>query len=139
MSLKDPKNQKLLNDFISEHAPLIDKVTKSLRNAGHIPEGIDPDDLHLAALHGLMTAIHKYDGDIAANKSEEGDNPFLKFAEGSISGRMRTHMDQQHQVPKKIRADAKRSEARAKAEEQKNLAPQPETPSTPEPPKTEES
>jgi len=39
--------KKHLNDFIAEHAPLINLHHNKLKNAGQIPQGIEADDLHM--------------------------------------------------------------------------------------------
>ena len=107
MSLKDPKNQQLLNDFISEHAPLIHKQLKILRSSGKIPSQIEDEELHFAGIHGLMDAMHKYDHDIASRTSKEGDNPFAKYAEQRIRGKILDHAVSHDVVPKSVRVRSK--------------------------------
>ena len=116
MSLKDPKNQKILNDFISEHAPLVHKTVKSLKSAGKIPEHIEDEDLHFAGIHGLVDAMHKYDHDVAGRTAKEGENPFTKYAEQRIRGKMLDHAAAQDVVPKQLRQRAKNLQAQSKAE-----------------------
>jgi DNA-directed RNA polymerase specialized sigma subunit len=113
MSLKDPKNQQILNDFFSEHAPLIHKQVKTLRAAGKIPKHIEDEDLHFAGIHGLVDAVHKYDHDVASRLSREGENPFIKYAEQRIRGKMLDHAAAQDVVPKQLRTRAKNLAAQA--------------------------
>jgi len=108
MSLKDPKNQKLLNDFMAEHAPLINKQVKILASKGKIPSGIEHEDLHMHGFHGLMDAMHKYDHDVASKRSsKEGENTFTKYAERRIQGKILDHLASQDQIPKVARTRAK--------------------------------
>jgi RNA polymerase sigma factor for flagellar operon FliA len=112
MSLKDPKNQQHMNDFISEHAPLITSTLKKLRNAGHIPDHIEDEDLHFAGVHGLIDAMHKYQHDVAANTAKEGDtNPFAKYAKDRIRGKILDLAKQSDVVPKQLRERAKNLQA----------------------------
>jgi DNA-directed RNA polymerase specialized sigma subunit len=109
MSLKDPKNQQKFNDFISEHAPLIHKQLKVLRSSGKIPDHIEDEDLHFAGIHGLVDAMHKYDHEVASRLSQkEGENPFTKYAEQRIRGKMLDHAVSQDVVPKQLRSRAKK-------------------------------
>jgi DNA-directed RNA polymerase specialized sigma subunit len=104
MSLNDPNNQKFVNDFISEHAPLVHKQIKVLRSKGKIPGHIQDDDLHEHGFVGLMHAMDKYDHDKAEAYKKEGDtNPFVKFAEKNIRGHILNHVASQDEVPKTIR------------------------------------
>lgn len=106
--LKDPKNQKLLNDFLIEHAPLIQKHINILKSKSMIPPSVDPEDLHFAGFHGLMDALSKYNHDVARNtSSKEGQNVFGKYAERRIQGKMLDHIAAQDPVPKSMRTQAK--------------------------------
>jgi RNA polymerase sigma factor for flagellar operon FliA len=106
--LKDPKNQKLMNDFIEEHAPLIFKHINVLKSKGLIPRNVDPEDLHFAGMHGLFDALHKYDPKTAAlTAGKEGENPFTKYAERRIQGKMLDHIAAQDEVGKGSRTKAK--------------------------------
>lgn len=107
MSLKKPENQKILNDFISEHAPLINKQLNILKSSGKIPPHIENEDLHFAGIHGLIDAIHKYDHDVASRTSKKGENPFSKYAEQRIRGKMLDHAASMDAVPKSARIRAK--------------------------------
>jgi RNA polymerase sigma factor for flagellar operon FliA len=109
MSLKDPKNQRLLNDFISEHAPLINKQINILKAKGKIPSNVEHEDLHYAGLHGLMSALDKYDHSVAQHTSsgKENENPFTKYAETRIQGKMLDHISSQDEVPRQARERAK--------------------------------
>ena len=113
MSLKDPENKKILNDFISEHAPLIHKQLKVLRSSGKIPTHIEDEELHFAGIHGLIDAMHKYDHDVASRTSKEGDNPFTKYAEQRIRGKILDHAVSHDAVPKSVRTRAKNLNAQS--------------------------
>lgn len=116
MSLKDPQNQKLLNDFLVEHAPLIQKHINILKSKGVVPPHIDPEDLHFAGFHGLMDALHKYSHDVASKTStKEGENVFAKYAERRIQGKMLDHLAEQDAIKKRERIRAKNLESAAKA------------------------
>lgn len=119
--LKDPKNQKLINDFLVEHAPLIHKHINVLKSKGLVPPNIDETDLHFAGFHGLMDALHKYDSDVASRTAgKEGQNVFSKYAERRIQGKMLDHIAAQDVIPKSARIKAKNLEAmkqKAPAEE----------------------
>ena len=122
MSLKDPKNQQMLNDFMSEHAPLIHKQINILKSKGKIPENIENEDLHMPGFHGLMDALHKYDHEVASRRStKEGENTFSKYAERRIQGKILDHIASQDQIPKVARTRAKNLAAAApKPEEPKD-------------------
>ncbi len=112
MSLKDPKNQKLINDFLVEHAPLIQKHINVLKSKGLIPPNVDQEDLHFAGFHGLMDALHKFDPEVASRTStKEGQNVFGKYAERRIQGKMLDHIAAQDQIPKSMRTKAKNLDA----------------------------
>lgn len=112
MSLKDPYNQKLLNHFVAEHAPLIHKHVAILRSKGLVPKTIEDEDLHSAGFHGLIDALHKYDPATAAKTStKEGENAFAKYAESRIKGKMLDHIAAHDEVPKAARIKAKNMEA----------------------------
>lgn len=113
MSLKDPKNQQMFSDFISEHAPLIHKHAKMLRNSGRVPSHIEDEDLHMAGIHGLVDALHKYDHDVASAHSEGTANPFTKYAEKRIRGMMTDHIVNQDPVGRSIRTKAKKAVSEA--------------------------
>lgn len=111
-TLKDPKNQKLINDFLVEHAPLIQKHINVLKSKGLIPQNVDEEDLHFAGFHGLMDALHKYDHDVASRTStKEGENVFGKYAEQRIKGKMLDHIASQDPIPKRARIKAKNLDA----------------------------
>lgn len=134
MSLKDPKNQQLLNSFVAEHAPLINKHVAILRSKGLVPKGIEDEDLHSAGFHGLMDALHKYDPSVAANTtSGEGENTFAKYAEQRVKGKMLDHLASIDPVPKAARTKVKNIEANKKIMAAQESAEQPiEAPSVPE-------
>ena len=112
MPLKDPKNQKLIQDFLIEHSPLINQTIKHLRGSGKIPEHIEDDDLHFAGFHGLMEAVHRYQKDVAGRTSEEGSgNVFAKYAKTRIRGKMLDVGESQNQIPAVARKRAKNLEA----------------------------
>lgn len=112
MSLKDPKNQKLINDFLIEHAPLIQKHINVLKSKKLIPQNVDEEDLHFAGFHGLMDALHKYSPDVASRTvGKEGENAFAKYAERRIQGKMLDHIAAQDQIPKSARIKAKNLDA----------------------------
>ena len=106
--LKDPKHQKILNDFISEHAPLIHKQVNVLKSKGKIPSHIEDGDLHVAGVNGLMDAMSKYDEDVASRfVKDENENPFIKYAERRIQGKMLDHIASQDPVPRTLKRRSK--------------------------------
>lgn len=105
--LKHPKNQKILNDFLIEHAPLIHKHINVLKSKGLVPPNIDEADLHFAGFHGLMDALHKYDTDIASRTGGTPENAFSKYAEQRIKGKMLDHIASRDEIPKVLRTRAK--------------------------------
>jgi len=111
--LKSPKTQALINWLMVTHAPLIQKHINILKSKGQVPSNIDESDLHFAGFHGLMDAFHKYNPDIASRAStgKEGENPFSKYAERRIQGKMLDHIAAQDPIPKQVRAQAKRIDA----------------------------
>lgn len=116
--LKDPKNQKLLNDFIVEHAPLIHKHINVLKSKGLIPPNVEEEDLHFAGFHGLMDALHKYNPEVASRTiTKDGENAFAKYAEQRIKGKMLDHIAAQDVVPKGSRIKAKNLAAAAAAQQ----------------------
>lgn len=123
MSLKDPKNQKLIQDFLIEHGPLINQTIKHLRSSGKIPEHIEDDDLHFAGFHGLMEAVHRYSNDVASNTSEEGHNAFAKYAKTRIRGKMLDIGEASHEIPAVARKRAKNLKALENAEKAKTVEP----------------
>jgi RNA polymerase sigma factor for flagellar operon FliA len=110
MTLQDPKNREKLNHFIAEYAPLIQKRINVLRSKGKIPAHIEHEDLYEPGMMGLMHALHKYDDSIAQTAVKEGENPFAKYAEKWINGKILDHISTQDQVPKSLRTRAKNLE-----------------------------
>lgn len=123
MSLKDPKNKKIFNDFIAEHAPLIGRTLNRLKSSGKIPSHIEDEDLHFAGIHGLVDAMHKYDHDVASRTAKDGENVFAKYAEKRIMGKMLDHAVSQDPVPRALRQRSKNIASMEQAP-----APQPEAP-----------
>ena len=112
MSIKDPKNQKLIEGFLIEHAPLIQKHINVLKSKKLIPPTVEDDDLHFAGFHGLVDALHKYNPDVASRTvGKEGENAFAKYAEKRIMGKMLDHIAAQDPIPKTARIRAKNLEA----------------------------
>lgn len=110
--LKDPKTQALLNWFMVQHAPLIQKHINILKSKGMVPSNIDEGDLHLAGFHGLMDAVHKYNPEIASRTSvKEGENAFSKYAEKRLMGKMLDHIASQDEIPRQARIRAKNLQA----------------------------
>lgn len=108
MSIKDPKNKKLLDDFMVEHAPLIHKHINVLKSQGKIPSHVQEEDLHMAGFHGLMDALHKFDPEVASRLStKEGENAFAKYAEQRIRGKMLDHIVATGDIPKTAQKKAK--------------------------------
>lgn len=101
--LDDPKNQKKFNDFLLEHAPLINLHLKKLQNEGKIPEGIDPNDLHMEGFHGLVHALHRYDPKVGAS--------FSTYAGRRIRGKMLDFLSSIDPVGKGVRTQVKNIEA----------------------------
>ncbi len=133
MSLKDPKNQKILNDFMAEHAPLIHKQVNILKSKGKVHADIDESDLHFHGFHGLMDALHKYDPEIAQKLSPNEKNPFIKYAEQRIKGKMLDHITSTGDVPKAWRTRVKNLEALKQGKTQTSEE-TPEVPKTPKEP-----
>ena len=110
MPLKDPKNQKKIQDFLIEHAPLIGKVIGSLKKSGKIPSDSSDKDVHFAGLYGLMDAMHKYKPPTAPPKESPADpseNPFAKYAWWRISGKILDHVHGESKIPKPLKTRAK--------------------------------
>lgn len=95
--------KKHLNDFIAEHAPLINLHHNKLKNAGQIPQGIEADDLHMAGVHGLMDALHRYESKTAGREAS-----FATYAGQRIRGKMLDHISSQSYVPRIFREEVKR-------------------------------
>ena len=106
MSLKDPQNKQLLNDFIAEHAPLVGDQIRALKATGKIPKSVEESDLHLHGIHGLISALHKYSPEIANRLGGEG-NAFVKYAKPYIRGKILDHVASHDEIPKHIRQRAK--------------------------------
>ncbi len=105
--LDDPKNKKILEGFIIEHAPLINFHANKLQRAGLIPPGIEADDLHMAGLHGLIDALHKYDPAVA----EKNGKKFTDYAHSRIRGMMLDHVKDAGGIPKHLITQAKNLKA----------------------------
>jgi len=95
--LDDPHN--VFNYMLTTHAPLIQKSINSLRAKGHLPTGMEDWEFHEAGMRGLMEAVAKYDPKFG---------PFSTYANASIRGRIQSHADSLHEIPKHIRMQAKR-------------------------------
>ena len=98
--LQDPENQKKLNHFLIEHAPLINLHAKKLQNEGKVGSDIDTSDLHMAGFHGLMEAVHRYDPNVGAS--------FSTYAGTRIRGKMLDHLSESSGIPKTLRDQARR-------------------------------
>lgn len=96
-TLDDPHN--VFHYLLTTHAPLIQKSINSLRAKGHLPAGMEDWEFHEAGMRGLMEAVSKYDPKFG---------PFSAYANASIRGRIQSHADSQHEIPKHIRMQAKR-------------------------------
>jgi DNA-directed RNA polymerase specialized sigma subunit len=133
MSLKDPKNKKMLDDFMIEHAPLINKHINILKSQSKIPPHVQEEDLHLAGFKGLMEAVHKYDHNIASRLSnKEGENLFAKYADQKIRGHMLDHVVASGDIPKSHLQRAKNiSLLPSDGEEEKESTVNPVSPSFP--------
>lgn len=97
--LDDPSNKKLFNHFLLSHAPLINLHLKKLKNEGKIPEGIDPNDLHMEGFYGLVDALHKYNPELGAS--------FSTYAAHRIRGKMLDHLASIDPVGKTARTRVK--------------------------------
>lgn len=95
--------QKLLNQFLVEHAPLINLHVKKLQREGKIGPHIDPTDLHEAGFHGLVEALHRYDPNVGA--------AFGTYAGTRIRGKMLDHVVSSGEVPKTLQTRAKNLKA----------------------------
>jgi len=106
--LKDPNNKKMLDEFMIEHAPLINKHINILKSQGKIPPHVQEEDLHMAGFHGLMDAVHKFDPEVASRLStKEGENAFSKYADRRINGKMLDHIVSTGDIPKSQQKRAK--------------------------------
>ena len=106
--LKDPNNKKMLDAFIIEHAPLINKHINILKSQKKIPPYVQDEDLHLAGIKGLMQAVHKFDPEIASRMATKaGDNLFTKYADKKIRGHMLDHVASSGDIPKTHQQRAK--------------------------------
>ena len=99
--LDDPDKKKMLEGFMVEHAPLINMHANKLKNAGFIPDGVDVTDIHMAGIHGLMDALHKYDPKAGGGKK------FADYAHSRIRGSMLDHVKDHSGVPKHLITQAK--------------------------------
>lgn len=99
--LDDPDKKKHLEHFLIEHAPLINYHANKLKNAGFIPPEVELNDIHMAGVHGLMDAIHKYKPDAAGGKK------FTQYAHSRIRGSMLDHIKETSGVPKHLSTQAK--------------------------------
>lgn len=99
--LDDPEMKKKLEGFMVEHAPLINFHANKLKNAGFLPKDVDMTDVHMAGIHGLMDAIHKYDPKAAGGKK------FTDYAHSRIRGSMLDHVKDLSGVPKHLSTQAK--------------------------------
>lgn len=70
--------------LISNFTPQINYAIRQLRNSGHIPHDVSNSDLHEAAVHGLMKAIHGYDPATGKKLSS--------YAIATISGAIKEHL-----------------------------------------------
>jgi DNA-directed RNA polymerase specialized sigma subunit len=106
--LKDPKNKKMLDDFMIEHAPMIHKHINVLKSQNKIPPHVQEEDLHMAGYRGLMEAVHKFDPEIASRLSnKEGENAFAKYADKKVRGHMLDHVVSTGDIPKSHQKRAK--------------------------------
>lgn len=96
--LNDPKN--LFGYLLTSHAPLINKTINHLRAKEWLPsaEVISDDDLHPAAIHGLMEAVSSYKPHLGS---------FKTHAFNRMKGRILDHAKHLDEIPHHIRADAK--------------------------------
>ena len=101
------EHQKILNDFISEHSPLIKQHINILKSKGKIPQHIEHDDLIMAGVHGLVESLHKYDSEAGAKLAKPDENPFVKFASHRIKGKMLDHIASQDEIGTPLRTQAK--------------------------------
>lgn len=100
--MDSPENKSKFDHFLLEHAPLINLHVKKLQNEGKIPEGIDPNDLHMEGFHGLVHALHKYDPSVGAS--------FPTYAGTRIRGKMLDYLSSLDPVHKVIRSQVKNVE-----------------------------
>lgn len=111
MPLKDPKNKKKIEDFLIEHAPLIGRTIGSLKKKGHIPADTDMSKVNYAGFYGLMDAIKKYDPEAGSKlQSGQDENPFVKYAQFRISGKILDHVHGLSKIPKNLKTRAKNLE-----------------------------
>jgi DNA-directed RNA polymerase specialized sigma subunit len=139
--MSDDINKKMLGQFIADHAPIINMHANKLKKMGLVPTGVDMDDLHMAGVHGLMDAMHKFDTEYAKRENKR----FVDYAHSRIRGMMLDHVKDQGGVPKHLINRAKNLAALEsqiappKAPSQKETEPVATTTpvTTPKPPKTE--
>lgn len=95
------------NDFLVEHAPLINMHANRLRASGMIPPHIDMADIHMAGVHGLADALDKYDPEVAKRTGKS----FVDYAHSRIRGMMLDHVKDVSGVPKHLITQAKNLQA----------------------------
>jgi DNA-directed RNA polymerase specialized sigma subunit len=105
----DDAGKKIIGKFISDHAPVINMHANKLKRAGMIPPGIDMDDIHMAGVHGLMDAMHKFDAEYAKKNNKR----FIDYAHSRIRGMMLDHVKDSGGVPKHLITRAKNLAAMA--------------------------
>ncbi len=123
--LEDPDNRRHLDHFIFEHAPLIQRQIHKLKAEGKIPSSVDPNDLIVSGVNGIMHAAHRYD--------PKTGTPFAHFANTHIRSRILDHIVHTGDIPKELMVQAKRFAAykqRMEAKKQGEAA-QPATASPP--------
>lgn len=98
--LDDPNNKKLINDFVKDFHPLIERTAHRARSqamASGIPESkLDMSDLHEAGLHGLMQAVRDYNPELG--------HSFKSHAGSKMHGLMQSRIASQDTMNRDTRA-----------------------------------
>ncbi len=115
--LQDKENQDLLNGFLHEHLPLVQRHINILKGQGYVSDQIDEGDLHMAGIRGLMEAAHRYEHELAAGDKKQ-QNPFGVYAATRIRGKMLDHIHGKlnEHFPKHMRTRMKNDVTRRQAE-----------------------
>ena len=89
--------QRVQNDLISQHTPLVKRIAFHLIN--HLPKFIQPDDLLQAGLIGLLEASRNYDSDKGAS--------FTTYASIRIRGAMLDEVRKNDWLPRSVYRNAR--------------------------------
>jgi DNA-directed RNA polymerase specialized sigma subunit len=99
MDFKDPRQKKILDDYLTEYAPIIHVNIKRLKNEGIVPAGFDESELHEVGYHGLVAAAHRFD--------PNRHSSLPTYASHVVNGLMRERLHSQRGIPKSFYQKAK--------------------------------